>query len=81
MAKLQPPSKKGVNMETENLKPAAATATLPEPAMPEDVAQALFLISSILSLNDDPAIQPGQLTGMSQALAHAKKAWSEMKKD
>ncbi len=53
----------------------------PPQGLREDVAQALFLISSILSLNDDPDIQPGQLQGMSQVLAHAKKAWSEMKTD
>lgn len=68
-------------MNAENLKPVAVAGASQEPAMPEDVAQALYLIASILSLNDDPAIQPGQLTGMSQALAHAEKAWSEMKRD
>jgi hypothetical protein len=49
------------------------------PALPQDVAQALGLINSILSLNDDPTIQPGQLEGMSIMLSNAEKAWSQLR--
>ncbi len=49
--------------------------------LPEDVVQALNLIASILSLNDDPGIQPGQLQGMSTVLAHAENAWRELRAD
>lgn len=53
----------------------------PQQAFPEDLAQALNLIASILSLNDDPLILPGQLTGMSVVLANAEKAWREIRAD
>ena len=58
--------------------PSSSIYALHEPALPEDVAQALYLISSILSLNDEPGIQPGQLTGMSHVLGNAKRAWSDL---
>lgn len=61
--------------------PGVASPGLPSEALPEDVAQALNLIASILSLNEDPSIQPGQLTGMSVVLSNAEKVWREMRAD
>jgi hypothetical protein len=50
-------------------------------ALPEDVAQARYFINSILSLNDEPGIQPGELQGMSHVLFHAVDTYSEMRAD
>jgi len=65
-------------MNTEPLSFSAIPGD-PERALPEDVAQALFLISTILSINDDAEIQPGDLQGMSKVLSHAEQTWSKLK--
>jgi hypothetical protein len=59
--------------------PLPAMRADPAYALPEDVAQALYLISNILSINEDPGIQPGDLQGMSQVLAHAEHTWSKLR--
>jgi len=46
--------------------------------LPEDASQALMHITSILSLNDEADIEPGDLYGMSRVLANAKRTWKEM---
>jgi hypothetical protein len=47
--------------------------------LPEDASQALLHVTSILSLNDDTEIEPGELHGMSRMLAHASRTWREMR--
>ncbi len=46
--------------------------------LPEDMSQALCHISSILSVNEDAGIEPGDLQGMSRVLEHAQEALHEM---
>ncbi len=46
--------------------------------LPEDVAQSICHITAILDINDDPAIEPGELEGMSHMLEHALLAKVEM---
>lgn len=58
-----------------------ATPSIVLKRLPEDVSQAISHVSSILSLNSDDGIEPGELQGMSRMLAHAKQTWDEMKAD
>lgn len=47
--------------------------------LPEDVAQSISHINSILGLNSEPGIEPGALQGMSRVLKHATQALAEMR--
>ncbi len=47
--------------------------------LPEDVSQAVCLITSILSVNEETTIEPGELQGMNRVLEHAKDTLEEMK--
>lgn len=58
-----------------------ATPSIVLKRLPEDVSQAISHVSSILSLNSDDGIEPGELQGMSRMLAHAKQTWDEMQAD
>ena len=47
--------------------------------LPEDASQALIYVTSILGVNDDAEIQPGDLYGMSLILANARNTWRDMR--
>ncbi|HEY5995254.1 MAG TPA: hypothetical protein VIU46_11725 [Gallionellaceae bacterium] len=66
-------------MNTQEFSPSAATPGALHQTVPQDLEQALNLVDDLLELNDDPAIEPGELHGMSQMLEHAAKTWNDLR--
>ncbi len=57
---------------------AISPATLDSPRL-EEVVQALHHVESLMAINEDALIEPGQLGGMSVMLEHAENVLSEMR--
>ena len=63
-----------MNRETSQTATIAfITPSIVPMRLSEDALQAQALVSSILSLNDEAEVEPGELLGMSRVLANARK--------